>query len=362
MSIPTSLIVVILVAAWLAVLVPMVARRREQVPETDTAGGTFRVLRRASASIRRRPILGRRDDEEDMEEDDIADEIDGEEPVHREALDEELLDEDEDDEFADAEYARADVEDGDHVETEYVQTEYVETEYVETEYVRAEFEETEVTVEREPVRVGGARSFTEVNDTFQETSAVRGSSGEDRHSGPSVHRSRRDPLEGLDEARLRPVPRRHGRGGFDPDAAEIARAYRYSRRRRITVILLLATIAFSAAAYLVKPVLWSGTAFFALLLVGYLGYLRRQVRIENDIRERRLARLRRARQIRPEYHLDQPEAPFADSSPVGSAVPVSVPPTGYRRGREVVDLEDDDPSFDDLDYYEPVAYRRASGQ
>ena len=48
MSIPTSLIVVILVAAWLAVLVPMVARRREQVPETETAGSTFRVLRRAS--------------------------------------------------------------------------------------------------------------------------------------------------------------------------------------------------------------------------------------------------------------------------------------------------------------------------
>src|SRR3954449_10926188 len=57
MSIPTSLIVVLLVIAWLVVLVPMVARRRERVPqaEAETGSSGFRVLRRASASLRRRP-------------------------------------------------------------------------------------------------------------------------------------------------------------------------------------------------------------------------------------------------------------------------------------------------------------------
>src|ERR1700712_2658359 len=57
MSIPTSLIVVLLVVAWLVVLVPMVARRRERVPqdEAETGSSGFRVLRRASASLRRRP-------------------------------------------------------------------------------------------------------------------------------------------------------------------------------------------------------------------------------------------------------------------------------------------------------------------
>ncbi len=55
MSIPTSLIVVLLVVAWLVVLVPMVARRREKVPQTEATGSGFRVLRRASASLRRRP-------------------------------------------------------------------------------------------------------------------------------------------------------------------------------------------------------------------------------------------------------------------------------------------------------------------
>ena len=58
MSIPTSLIVVLLVVAWLVVLVPMVARRREKVPQAEPAGSNFRVLRRASASLRRRPGRG----------------------------------------------------------------------------------------------------------------------------------------------------------------------------------------------------------------------------------------------------------------------------------------------------------------
>jgi len=75
-----------------------------------------------------------------------------------------------------------------------------------------------------------------------------------------------------------------------------------------------------------------------------------------------LARLRRARQIRPEYshHLDSavPSGrPFADDR----AAQVPAAAVSYR-GRQVVDFDDDDPSFDDLDYYQPVAYRRASGQ
>ncbi len=58
MNIPTSLIVVGLVVAWLVVLVPMIARRRERVPQSSTSAGT-RVLRRASASLRRKPRRAR---------------------------------------------------------------------------------------------------------------------------------------------------------------------------------------------------------------------------------------------------------------------------------------------------------------
>lgn len=322
MTIPTSLIIVGLVALWLALLVPMFAKRREAVPETDTDGGSFRVLRRASASIRRRPNFRRR-----TETDEYAEDLDVDRVTDEGALDEVLLDnehdpynEDElaDHEFDDDEFAEGEVDD-------YEDVSYTEDVYEEV-YVE------QVAVEREPAVIGGASS-------------------------------RRDPLDGVDESHLRPVPRRHGRGGYDPDAAEVSRAYRYSRRRRVATILLLATVAFSAAALAFQPMLWAGTAVFGLLLVAYLGYLRRAVRIENDIRQRRLARLRRARQIRPEYHHDAFEGPMTGSAFGRPDVALAqVPPSGYRRGREIVDLEDDDPAFDDLDYYQPIAYRRASGQ
>jgi len=317
MSIPTSLIFVVLIGAWLAVLVPMVARRREQVPETEVAGGSFRVLRRASASLRRRPKFS---GQGDLNANDLDDDIQG--PLsmdEHDALEEELLDGESefDDDLTDAELEQAEINESSAAQ-------------------RSRFG---------PVTPAGL--------SYQDDDV---SAADEQHAPV-------DPIRRVSQSQLRPVPRRQGRGGYDPDAAEAARAYRYSRRRRVTVILLLATVAFSAAAYVFTPMLWSGTGVSGLLLVSYLGYLRRQVHIETDIQQRRLARLRRARQIRPEYRGDVADGPVVGSSFTSGEIAVSqVPPSGYRRGREIVDLEDDDPSFDDLDYYQPVAYRKASGQ
>ena len=353
MSIPTSLIVVILVAAWLAVLVPMVARRREQVPETDTDGGTFRVLRRASASMRRRPGLGRRQDreEDDITEHDDSDGFSGDELRDPQAVGNERL---------------------------YSDDDRLDDGFPDDQDGAGSDSQSPSAHEPRPVGRRGSRSIArrdlsvmaapvEAEDEEAEYPAVAAGTLRPVGDGSPVAYDTRydDSMDEVDETQLRPVPRRPGRGGYDPDAAEVARAYRYSRRRRVTVVLLLATVAFSAGAYFVKPVLWSGAAVFGLLLIGYLCYLRRQVRIENDIRERRSARLRRARQIRPEYHMHRAEAPVVASpfaSPSGAGVDSAAPSAGYRRGREIVDLDDDDPSFEDLEYHEAFPYRRASGQ
>ena len=166
------------------------------------------------------------------------------------------------------------------------------------------------------------------------------------------------------------MPRRPGRGGFDPEAAAKARAFRYRRRRRVSVVLLLAVVAFTLLSVFVAPTAWIGAVVSGALLVGYLAYLRRQVRIEESIRQRRTARLARARQIRPEYaraggreSFHQPEAAFAAGSAGhdnGPSAPMA-PPARYRAGT-VVDLDDDDPAFSDLEYHQPLTYRRASGQ
>jgi hypothetical protein len=90
----------------------------------------------------------------------------------------------------------------------------------------------------------------------------------------------------------RPPPRyRPGRGGFDPDAdAESARR-RYAFRQRVVLALLISALITAVVAAAVLRVVWWAHGAVDLLLVGYLIHLRRQVREEEAIRERRAARM-----------------------------------------------------------------------
>ena len=313
MNIPTSLIVVLLVAAWIVVLVPMVARRRDRVPQTPDDG--TRVLTRAKATLRRKPGAGRRS-----------------EATSGDDTDEEALV---------TVGGRAEHEPADAAD---------EWTTVQAEHARSG--STPALGRRPPTDDDG--EMAEADDTEpalfgdSEAAATRGrsSSAPDEFDDDEWEASRAegrptavDDRHVRDE-QLRPVPHRAGRGGFDPEAAEATRAYKYRRRRRITLALLVLTVGFAVAAPLtaLQP-LWIGAAVSFLLLVAYLSYLRRQVRIENAIRERRMERLQRARQIRPENARERRDH-------------------GYR-GRDVVDPDDGDPSFADLEEPEPIEYRRA---
>lgn len=342
MPITTSLIVVALIAAWLFVLVPMVARRREHVPDAEEGGHHFRVLRRASASLRRRPKFGQRDLDTDLEYDES--EVDQAENSDDD-LEEVLLDNEHDIESAEL----------DDLEEE-------------------QFEVAEVD-EYEAVGRGGRVAVAEMKQSRslrRQAIVAEPETAEVDYEADGEYEDDYQP-EALDDdhqddPRYRPVPRRRGRGGYDPEAAEAARAYRYSRRRKVALVLLVATLVFSAAAYFISSLLWAGAGFFGVLLVAYLGYLRRQVRIEEDIRQRRMARLRRARQIRPEYgrshDVDYSDSPDYSAQEVPDRPAVTVPPSAHlgRGRRRVVEFDDDDPVFDELEYYEPVTYRRAAGQ
>jgi hypothetical protein len=87
-------------------------------------------------------------------------------------------------------------------------------------------------------------------------------------------------------ARFRP-----GRGGFDPDAdAETARR-RYAFRQRVVLALLIFALLTAVVAAAAVRLVWWAHGAIDLLLVGYLIHLRRQVREEAAIRERRAARM-----------------------------------------------------------------------
>jgi hypothetical protein len=101
-----------------------------------------------------------------------------------------------------------------------------------------------------------------------------------------------DWTDGDDRAWERPPARyRAGRGGFDAEAAAVAARARYAFRQRVVLALLLLAIGTGVAAGVGMPGLWWAHGAVDVLLVGYLVYLRRQVRLEEAIRARRAARM-----------------------------------------------------------------------
>jgi hypothetical protein len=261
---PSSLIIAALAAAWLVVLVPMVARKRQAVARTTDAELAARVVRSGSCA------------------DDAGEEFAIPEPASEVADPERPEDEEsEDGEYEDGEY------------------------------------------EDEPAE--------------------------------RVH-----PYEPAKDRRYRP-----GRGGFDPEAAEIAARAKYAFRQRVVLALIVLAVTSALTAGFLFSLLWWAHGAIDLVLFSYLGYLRRQVRIENEIRQRRLARLNNARARRP-----APRQPLPDEYEVVEE-PMIVPagterrpsPTPRQRGSAVVlDLDDEDPAFHELDDPGQLPFRRAAGE
>ncbi|MDN5914157.1 MAG: hypothetical protein L0I76_03435 [Pseudonocardia sp.] len=102
-----------------------------------------------------------------------------------------------------------------------------------------------------------------------------------------------DELDDEDDRQWERPPARYrpGRGGYDPEAAAVAAHAKYAFRQRVVLGLLVLLLAAAAAALLVTGVFWWAAGVLGAGLAGYLTYLRRQVRIEESIRDRRAARL-----------------------------------------------------------------------
>ncbi|MFL6126110.1 gephyrin-like molybdotransferase receptor GlpR [Actinophytocola sp.] len=183
---------------------------------------------------------------------------------------------------------------------------------------------------------------------------------------------------------------RPGRGGFDPEAAAVIARAKYAFRQRVVLAMIVGAILTAVGAAVVFVQLWWAHGFIDVVLVSYLVYLRRQVRIENEIRERRLARMQRVRRAQA-AHAAQAEAyaraaQYAaaeepaheprtveeyveeiyhhDDEPTPRERVVDEPPAPpvYRGNAVVVDVDDEDPVFSDLQEPGNLPYRRAAGE
>lgn len=126
-------------------------------------------------------------------------------------------------------------------------------------------------------------------------------------------------------------------------AAVSARKYRF--RTRVLIAMSAIMVASAVASLTLNAAFWWVGGATATVTVLYLAYLRRQTRIEAQVRRRRQQRMARTRPMEraPEWSVDyQPEAE-------------EFPARLRRPGAAVLDIDDEDPVFEHLD---EVAYSR----
>ena len=341
-SIPQSLLWISLVVLWLFVLVPMLISKRDAVRRTSDVALATRVLNtgRGARLLRRgRPAAGHRSDPDWQPSDDDHDE-DVDEELHDESTERSMVRVAAVDTEADSEpdYLDVDVVDEDSGALPIGESDAV------AEAEPEEFDEPAPQTDELPLDFSEAAEADETDEpeeeyepdgTEDEYEYVADSSGLEAPSDTDLQMA-----DSLSAARRR---------RYESRSATIdARKYKF-RKRMLTVVAAL-VVASAAAAFTVTSTLWWACGAIGVVAVLYLGYLRRQTRIEERLRRRRAHRMARARlgvENTDDHEFD-------------------VVPSRLRRpGSVVLEIDDEDPIFEHLDYA-PFAREfdmpRAAGQ
>lgn len=343
-SIPQSLLWISLVVLWLFVLVPMLISKRDAVRRTSDVALATRVLNDSRARLLRRkaPAAGHASDpdwrpsEEDLDED--LDEDAEEAPARRSVVRVAAVDieQDEDPGYLDVDVIEeasgtlpvgASARAGAEAES---QTDELGLDFGDGADEKPAAKEA---VEPEEPQ---QESESELDGSEDEYEYVADSSGLEAPSDTELQLA-----DSLSAARKR---RRESKTG----AAVSARKYKF-RKRMLTVMAVL-VVAAVATAYTLSPVMWWVSAVVSAVTLFYLGYLRRQTRIEERLRRRRAQRMARSR-LGVENTDDRE---------------FDVVPSRLRRpGSVVLEIDDEDPIFEHLDYASfarHVDLPRAAGQ
>jgi uncharacterized membrane protein len=345
-SIPQSLLWISLVVLWLFVLVPMLISKRDAVRRTSDVALATRVLNtsRGARLLRRRggPAAGHRSDPDwQPSDDDVDDDLD--EECHDESTERSVVRVAAVDTQIDSEpdYLDVDVVEEDSGALPIGETDADEESIDAVAETEPEVEEPQPQTDELPLDFGEAPEADvpegeyEPDGTEDEYEYVADSSGLEAPSDTDLQMA-----ESLSAARRR---------RYESKSATIdARKYKF-RKRMLTVMAVLA-VASAAAAFTVTTALWWACGAIGAVTVLYLGYLRRQTRIEERLRRRRAQRIARARlgvENTDDHEFD-------------------VVPSRLRRpGSVVLEIDDEDPIFEHLDYA-PFARNfdmpRAAGQ
>ncbi len=139
--------------------------------------------------------------------------------------------------------------------------------------------------------------------------------------------------------------------------AEAVTARKYRFRKRTLTVMAAVMVLTAALSLSLTADLWWACGAAAAVTVLYLAYLRRQTRIEEQVRRRRQQRMARTRR-------GEEAGESVDDRPVDRNVD-DVPSRLRRPGAVVLDIDDEDPIFEHLDevrYSRRYDLPRAAGQ
>ncbi|MET0700554.1 MAG: gephyrin-like molybdotransferase receptor GlpR [Mycobacterium sp.] len=345
-SIPQSLLWISLVVLWLFVLVPMLINRRDTVRRTSDVALATRVLNtgsRAARLIKRgKPAAGHRSDPDwqpTAESDEDEEEFDEEKTgpvvvtgrpsrVRSVAVVTGLAEE------AEPDYLDVDVVDDDSGALpvgRVVKSAEPEAEPapVVAEEPQLDFgDAAEQTEELEPeAAVDESDDADETDDgTDDEYEYIEDTSGLEAEDEPATAKAPRS-------AASRPR-------SFESKTAAAVTARKYQFRKRVLLTMAALLVFTTAAAFLLTPSAWYVTGAVGAVTLLYLAYLRRQTRIEERLRRRRMQRMARSR-----LGVENTHDTDLDVTPARLRQP----------GAAVLEIDDEDPIFEHLD---EVAFAR----
>jgi hypothetical protein len=328
-SIPQSLLWISLVVLWLFVLVPMLVSKRDAVRRTSdvalatrvlNGGGNSRLIKRSG------PAAGHRSDPDWTPPPDSADTDLDEERDFSE--DEDRDHEAEDDADTDELNRRR------PVVMRMAVAEPTEPDYLDVDVV----EDSHVLPVAASESAAESAADTQPKEDDVDTEAVAEREGEDSYEyveDSSGLEPAAEDDEGDDEAPA-PMPRNASRRRrFDTKTAAAVSARKYAFRKKVLIVMAMVLVGSAVAAFKVSPTAWWVCGSATAITLLYLGYLRRQTRIEERVRHRRMKRIARARLgVENAYDRDY-----------------DVIPSRLRRpGAVVLEIDDEDPVFEHLDY------------
>ncbi len=329
-SIPQSLLWISLVVLWLFVLVPMLVSKRDAVRRTSDVALATRVLNGSANNrlIKRGgPAAGHRSDPDWKPQEEW------------------------DEGSADGVFADADRERDDELDMEEGRTcpavmriavaEPAEPDYLDVDVIEdsgalpagasASVSEPVLDVVRDDVT-----DETEFDAAAQHEDEARGDEGEYEYIEDS---SGLEPAEDDEDSQAPVAPPASRRRRFDNQTAEAVSARKFVFRKRVLMAMAVVLIGSATMAFQVSASAWWICGSATVVTMFYLSYLRRQTRIEEKVRRRRTQRMARARAgVENTYDREYE----------------MVPSRLRRPGAVVLEIDDEDPIFEHLDYAMPM--------